>query len=213
MYDLPQGLEGRIIEFLDYFEALVEDLRPPAFLQLHIQSADRRRRTSSRGDGDRYGITAQPAGERPVKSRRPQAGAIPWLRRVRFQRCRSAKPSTDRSAHATTAYMVRIWEVIQSCKIVRQASRQTDARDVHEASQAREAACGRSLHADRMPARRDGLLHRERRRHERPTGSRSSRRVSQVHGAGFREYSRAACWPTSSARWSAARHLSPEIDR
>jgi NADH-quinone oxidoreductase subunit D len=131
MCDLPPGLEGRIIDFLDYFEPLVEDLnRLLSYNYIFIK------RTAGVGIippdmAISYGITGpnlRGSGVKfDVRKQEPYLGYDEFDFEVPV-----GKAEHGPIGSCYDRYMVRIWEVIQSCRIVRQAIAKLTPGDVQE---------------------------------------------------------------------------------
>ncbi len=132
MYDLPLGLEGKIIEFLDRFEPLVDDLN-----RLLTHNYIFIKRTADVGIlspeiAVSYGVTGpnlRGSGVNfDVRRDEPYLG----YEEFDFEVC------VGRGDHGPLGscfdrYMVRIEEVKQSCKIIRQAIAKLPAGDVRNA--------------------------------------------------------------------------------
>jgi NADH-quinone oxidoreductase subunit D len=132
MFDLPPGLEAKIIDFLDYFEPLVDDLnRLLSFNHIFVK------RTANVGilPPDRavfYGVTGPNLRGSGVKFdvRRDE----PYLGYEEFDfEVPVGRGEFGPVGSCFDRYIVRIYEVKQSCKIIRQAIKKLTPGDVQEA--------------------------------------------------------------------------------
>jgi NADH-quinone oxidoreductase subunit D len=131
MHDIPAGLENKILDFLDYFEPLVEDLNH-LFSYNHIFV----KRTANVGilPADlavSYGVTGpnlRGSGVNfDVRKDEPYLG----YENLDFEVC-VGRGEFGPVGSCFDRYIVRIYEVKESCKIIRQAIAQLTPGDVHE---------------------------------------------------------------------------------
>lgn len=132
MFDLPPGLEGKIVGFLDYFEPLVEDLN-----KLFSYNYIFIKRTANVGiiPADRaifYGVTGPNLRGSGVKFDVRKDEPYLGYENYDFEVCVGSGENGPVGS-CFDRYMVRINEVKQSCKIIRQAIAKLTPGDVQEA--------------------------------------------------------------------------------